>query len=112
MMMMMSWTIYIAPYCEKRLKDALHCTICKKDVFHCFLNESKQLVNLMSAGRLFHTAGPATAKALSPYKLFVERLGSVNRPAVDAVADTEADRSVATHCVFEIEINTETSFFR
>ena len=49
----------------------------------------------MSAGRLVHTAGPATAKALLPYKVFVERLGSVNRPAVDAVADTEADRSVA-----------------
>ena len=64
-------------------------------VFNCFLNESKQLVNLMSAGRLFHTAGPGTTKVLSPYKVFVERLGSVNRPAVDAVADTEADRSVA-----------------
>ena len=48
----------------------------------------------MSAGKLFHTAGPTTAKALSPYKVFVERFGSVNRPAVDAVADTEADRSV------------------
>ena len=67
----------------------------KKICFNCFLNESKQLVNLMSAGRLFHTAGPATAKALSPCKVFVERLSSVNRPAVDAVAYTEADRSVA-----------------
>ena len=67
----------------------------KRCVFNCFLNESKQLVNLMSAGRLFHTAGPPTAKALSPCKVFVERLGSVNRPAVDVMADTEADRSVA-----------------
>ena len=49
----------------------------------------------MSAGRLFHTPGPETAKALLPYKVVVERLGSVNRSAVDAVADTEADRSVA-----------------
>ena len=72
---------------NKRLKGALHCTICKKYVFNCFLNASKQLVNLMSAGRLFHTPGPAIAKALSPYTFFVERLGSV--------ADTEADRSVA-----------------
>ena len=49
----------------------------------------------MSAGRLFHTTGPATTKALSPYKVFVEHLGLVNRPVVDAVADTEADRNVA-----------------
>ena len=77
---------------KKRLKGALHCTMCKKDVFNCFLHELKQLVNLMSAGRLFHTAGPSTARALSPYKVFIERLGSVNRPAVDAVTDTEADR--------------------
>ena len=70
-----------------------------KNDFSSLLNVAKQLKGLISAGILFHAAGPATANAHTTYSVFDVRFGSTSLPAVDAEVKVDRDGGRGVECL-------------
>ena len=101
--MMMTWIIYIAPYCENYTSRALvdyWYEMVNKCVFNCFLNNVNEVISLISKGKLFHAVGPAKLNARSPNRVFVVRRGIVtvhSAVGVDRKHVVDSSRTTGLH---------------